>query len=291
MRIIGLAILAFACLAADRATVEIQPLNAGDSITVKITAATQPAAKVWDGCLFPHKDFKGIPRVGRIWPQGLWPDGQITADLPKLDAVKTALKGQENRQLIYFDEFNSPLWDDVSADQIQATMDRRADLIELVRQVVGPKPRIVYFGFPVYGDTAVRNIILPWYWDSRCGTRAALALRSTIDVWAGRTAPSKLHSLLGGAAFGQYWDGYSNLYVDGPSDAESFDDTLEINLEMCRIANLKPIVFMRLVSPIERKPMPVEIFDAMAAKLTGCDVVIWEDETQPTDSPLLKRMN
>jgi hypothetical protein len=243
-----------------------------------------------DACLFPHADFPGFPRAGRIFPQGLWPNGQITADMPPMANIIAAAKACIGCPLVYFDEFGGApgVWTDMTPANIQTTLDHRAALTKIVRDVVGPSVRIGHFGFPVYGDMALRNYVLPWL-SQVPSDQAYRASRWQYDVVNNRPVRGHLRNLIDYAAIGMYWNGDSAMYLPGVTDPQAYADCCDRAIALCRAAGLEPIPFIRIVSPSNRTPVPEAIIDIVLEKFE--EIVVWEGETvPPADAPMMKML-
>lgn len=238
--------------------------------------------KFYDAMLFPHADIPNCPRVGRFHPQTIW-RGTPTETLPTHKQIEAAIVGQESRPIYYWDEFQCDLWDNISPSMVQATMDRRAALLQLTCDVVGPGPRLLMANFPIFGDMALRNILDPNYYAQVHAPQAVNAVRMKFDIARDKLpAPSKLYGLLGGAAVEMYADGLSSQFIPWASEREAFAACVENMQEITKASGLKMYPFILPTTPEDILHDLMRKFD---------DFIVWSDEIPVADdAPLLKRM-
>lgn len=254
-----------------------------------VVSATQPA-KLYDGCLFAHKPFKGIPRVGRIFPQSLWPNWTVTADLPPQENVVAQAKACVGCDILYVDEFNCAAWSDLSPNNAQATLDRLTTFVGWIRAVVGPNTKIVLANWPIYADSANRNQVLPWL-AGVPQAQAWAALRWQYDVIDQHISyPSKLKGLIDGVGLECYFTNSENQYLpDEPEDA-AFSARIDFALLVARSAGLTPYPMIRIVMP-DGTAVPASVCATEMQKFAGMSVIVWEGETvPPSDAPMFQLM-
>jgi hypothetical protein len=246
-------------------------------------------SKFFDAMLFKHAPIPGVPRVGRIFPPTLWPKWDITAAPPDKEALVRQAKAAAGCPIIYFDEINSPHWNfGNSSAGLQEIMDKRAAMLQIVRDVVGKDVKLLMYNFPVFGDTAARNVVNPWTFDSVHAPNCVRAIRCKFDVRNQRIAPSKLYSLLDGMAPGLYWDNGSAAYLN-ISEKDAFADSCDMVIEIVKASGLPISPLVRVVSPTKRIAVPDEICDVLTSRFEN--IIVWEGEDGvPADAPMIKRL-
>jgi hypothetical protein len=246
-------------------------------------------SKFFDAMLFKHTPIPGVPRVGRIFPPLLWPKWNITADAPDKEALVRQAKDAAGCPIIYFDEINNPHWNfGNSTSGLQEIMDKRAAMLQIVRDVVGKDVKLLMYNFPVFGDTRARNVVNPWTFDSVHAPNCVRAIRCKFDVSNQRIAPSKLYGLLDGMCPGLYWDNDSAAYLN-ISEKDAFADSCDMVIEIVKASGLPIYPIVRVVAATKRIPVPDEICDVLTSRFES--IIVWEDEVGvPPNAPMLKRM-